>query len=103
MLASQSYPNGDYTAKASSSFNYCNQIYDDIMYVYTDENSFMSTSTYLSPVYRNLYNLTSNEGYEPIVTIENNAFYGPENDLWYRQCANIGVLEQRRKCLENFR
>lgn len=103
VLASQSYPNGDYIAKASSSFNYCNQIYDEVMYAYTDEDTFMSTATYLSPVYRNLYSATGNEGYEPIITIENNAFYGPENDLWYRQCANIGVLEQRRKCLTNFR
>jgi hypothetical protein len=98
ILASQSAPNGDYMAKASSKFNYCNQIYSDIMYLYTDDSSFMSTDPFLGPVYKNLYNLTSNEGYEPIELIENNAFYGPENDVFYRQCADAGVLQQRYKC-----
>lgn len=97
-LASQSYPNGGYMAKATSIFNYCNQVYEHVMYTYTDDSSFMSTDAFLGPVYRNLYSLTNNEGYEPVILIEGGYTYGEQSGIFYRRCVDEGVLQSRAKC-----
>lgn len=104
ILASQLSPSadGEFMAKATSAFNYCNQIYEASMYLYTDEDSFMSSASFLGPVYRNMYSLTGNEGYEPLVSADGNAYYGPEGGLFYRRCPDGGVLYSKTKCSGSF-
>lgn len=100
LLQSQNEPIGDLMAKAASTFNYCNGVYDESIYVYTTSaDTFMnSTNTTISPVYKNLYNVSSDQGYTPLELIENNAHYGPENDLFSRRCGVAGTLQARQKC-----
>lgn len=99
VLASKSSPSGEVIASASSAFNYCNQVYDNEMFVYTSgDYSFMSSASFVGPVYRNIYSLANNEGYTPIDLVDNNTTYGPIGDVWYRICYDLGVLHGRTKC-----
>ena len=102
LLQSQNTPSGELMAKAASAFNYCNDVYDESIYVYTTSGAtFMdSTSTTISPVYKNLYNASADQGYTPLELIENNAYYGPEYDIFSssRRCGITGTLQARQKC-----
>lgn len=100
LLQSQNTPSGELMAKAASAFNYCNGVYDESIYVYTTSGAtFMdSTSTTISPVYKNLYNASADQGYTPLELIENNAYYGPEYDIFSRRCGVAGTLQARQKC-----
>lgn len=99
VLASKTAPNGDLMAESQSVFNYCAKDYQSIMYVYTSgDYTFMSTSSSVGPVYKNMYSLADNEGYTPIELLDNNAYYGQVNDDFYRKCSNMGVLESKIRC-----
>ena len=99
VLASKTSPNGDLMAEASSPFNYCNEVYQSVLYVYTSgDYTFMSTASIVGPVYKNMYSLADNEGYTPIEILGTSAYYGPVNDIFYRRNPDGGTLWNKTKC-----
>jgi hypothetical protein len=99
LLGTQSSPSADPAVVTSSPNDFCNQINDDIQYIYITSGTFMSLSA-LNPVYRNLsgYVLNQNEGDSPIEFIQVNLYYGSQYDIWHRNCITPGQLQPRMEC-----